>query len=140
MLNEISMKNITNWKKNYEVGDLEIDAQHKTFFKIIEKLHNAYEKQLDDEIQLGYIMELHKYAAFHFISEENYMLVNKYPGYEEHKLLHEELLKELVDNITTYKIKYIDVEGLIKFSFNWFVNHTTIIDKKVVQHINSSKT
>jgi hemerythrin len=133
------MKNITAWKKNYEVGNPEIDAQHKTFLKIIEKLHNAYEKQLDDEIQLGYIMELHKYAAYHFISEENFMLIHKYPGYEEHKILHEDLLKELIDNITTYKIKYIDVEGLINFSLNWFIKHTTTIDKKIVEYILSSK-
>ena len=133
------MKNIIAWKKNYEVGNIEIDSQHKTFLKIIEKLQNAYENKLNDQLLLGYVIELYKYAAYHFVSEENYMIEQQYPDYEEHKKLHDDLLKELVDNITTFKIEYIDVEKLIDFSLNWFIAHTTTIDKKIIEYINSKE-
>lgn len=133
------MKDIIAWKKNYEVGNIEIDSQHKTFLKIIEKLQNAYDNKLNDSLLLGYVIELYKYAAYHFISEENLMLAHHYPNYEEHKKLHDELLKELVDNITTFKIEYIDIEKLIRFSLSWFIKHTTTIDKNIVEYINSSK-
>ena len=133
------MKNVIAWKKNYEVGNSEIDNQHKTFLKIIEKLQNAYENKLNDQLLLGYVIELYKYAAYHFVSEENYMIEQQYPDYEEHKKLHDDLLKELVDNITTFKIEYIDVEKLIDFSLNWFIAHTTTIDKKIIEYINSKE-
>ena len=133
------MKNVIAWKKNYEVGNSEIDNQHKTFLKIIEKLQNAYENKLNDQLLLGYVIELYKYAAYHFVSEENYMIEQQYPDYEEHKKLHDDLLKELVDNITTFKIEYIDVEKLIEFSLNWFIAHTTTIDKKIIEYINSKE-
>lgn len=133
------MVSITTWKKDYELGNFEIDTQHKTFLKIIEKLKNTYENKLSDKLLLGYVIELYKYAAYHFISEENYMLVHNYPNYKKHKELHNELLKDLADSITTFNIKYIDIEKLINFSVNWFIKHTTIVDKQIIEFVDQSK-
>ena len=72
--------------------------------------------------------ELHKYADFHFTSEENVMLMNGYPDYEKHKKQHDELIQTLANTINFLDVKRIDKNQLIDFLTHWFVDHTTLVD------------
>ena len=51
------MKDLS-WKDDYSVGVFEIDAEHKIFLKTIKKIHNAFENQLNEEIQKSLLEEL----------------------------------------------------------------------------------
>ncbi len=134
------MKQKLIWKKEYEVGDYEVDAEHQIFLKIIQKIDNAFTEVSDNAYILRLLNELFKYAVFHFASEENRMLYFKYTDYETHKQEHEKLLVGLNNEIGILDIKFIDQEKLIKFLFNWFIEHTTSSDIKFGNYLNNIKT
>jgi len=118
------------WKKEYEVGNFEIDSEHRIFVKIIQKLQNAHSNNDKQLVELLFV-ELLKYAEFHFCSEENIMIVNHYPDLLDHKKEHESLLAELRNRIFSLKYEYTDFDRLEKFLFDWFVNHTSSEDLKL---------
>ncbi len=120
-----------SWKKKYEIGISEIDSEHQIFLKTIQKLFEAYQKEVDKKILSGLFLELYKYADFHFISEENIMLINSYPEYEAHKKEHHNLLQKLAGIINTFDTKYIDKDQLFEFLLEWFTTHTTYSDRKL---------
>lgn len=122
------MKQELIWKKEYEIGDYEIDREHQIFLSLIKKIERSFSDKLSNEYTILLIKELYKYADFHFESEQNRMLFTNYPNYETHKLEHDKLLGELNEKIKFFDLKYIDKEKLIDFLFEWFINHTTKSD------------
>lgn len=126
------------WESKYEIGIPEIDAEHRVFVSIIQRIEAALEEGNKDYI-IGLIEELLKYAAFHFSSEENIMIREEYPDYHWHKKIHERLLIELRDKIQIIKFEYIDFSLLLKFLVNWFKSHTITEDKKIAEYIASHK-
>jgi len=121
------MENL-NWKKEYSIGVFEIDAEHKIFLKIIKKIYHAFEIGMKEELLIRLMEELYKYADFHFTSEENVMVINKYPDYESHKKMHEELMQTLSNTINFFNVDEVDKTQLVEFLIRWFREHTTSID------------
>lgn len=130
------MENKLIWKKEYEIGDYEIDTEHQIFLKIITKINREFEDDIEIEYKLLLLRELYKYADFHFTSEENRMILYNYPDYNMHKKGHEALLTELSEQIGFFDLKYIDKNKLIDFLFNWFIHHTTSLDLKLGDYLN----
>ena len=127
-----------NWKKEYSIGVFEIDAEHKIFLRTIKKIQKAFKIGMDKEILKRLLEELYKYADFHFTSEENVMLVNKYPEYESHKKQHDELIQTLANTINFFDIERIDKKQLNDFLIEWFVEHTTTIDLKLGKYLQTN--
>lgn len=128
-----------NWKKEYEIGIYEIDAEHQVFLKIINKLSDAFNENLKKDNVKLYIMELYKYTDFHFTSEENIMIKYDYPDYQRHKNEHEKLLMKLKELIVSYQNDFLDKEELLSFLIHWFKEHTTKIDKKMGNYLQGKK-
>jgi hemerythrin len=80
------------WKTKYELGVEEIDSQHRLFFEVIIRLVEALNDKHDLNYLMSLITELNAFARFHFMSEENMMVLVGFPGYEKHKNHHVELL------------------------------------------------
>jgi len=126
---------IVCWQKSYSVGSEQIDNEHKVFVEIIGRIHDAVlkEKSTDDIKRL--IRELETYAVFHFVSEENIMIDSEFPGVEEHKKEHKELLKTLDSKIKKITSREEDPNTLVYFLINWFVEHTSSRDLKLAKHL-----
>jgi len=125
------------WDKKYEVGNVEIDSEHKVFVRIIQKIENATEMRKNHSYVERLIYELLKYADFHFYSEETVMMEMNYPDIAMHKKEHQKLLLKLRDMVSIvehedYSRPMID---LIQFLTDWFVNHTTTVDKKLADYL-----
>ncbi len=129
-----------NWKKEYSVGIFEIDAEHKIFLKTIKKIHNAFEKHIELDIQKRLLTELYKYADFHFTSEENVMLMCNYPDFEAHLNQHVELMQKLADIVNFNDISKINEVGLVDFLVKWFKEHTTSTDLKLGKFLQESNS
>jgi len=131
------MKQLTiiKWDKAYETGNFEIDAEHKIFVKIIEKIQAAYNEQQPTDYIESLITELIKYADFHFCSEENIMKSIGYPDLKNHQHLHLKLVEELKEQISVIDISYINMEELLDFITDWFAKHTVEEDKKIAEYI-----
>lgn len=127
------------WKKRYELGHFDIDAEHRIFHHIIQKIQAAYLRRVPINYLESLVDELIKYAEFHFCSEENLMVAVHYPELERHKEIHRNLLLQLKEEVNTIVFKYINFSSLITFLYEWFVQHTITEDKKLATYISNLK-
>ena len=127
------------WQKKYEVGNLEIDAEHQVFVKIIQKIGRVADGKTSPQYTERLLLELCKYADFHFCSEENVMFAAGYPDIERHKNEPKILLVELKDLISSFadegREMHRDMAEVINFLMRWFTNHTTQEDLKLAAYL-----
>ncbi|NMG73269.1 hemerythrin domain-containing protein [Aromatoleum diolicum] len=123
------------WDSKFEVGHPRIDPEHRVFVDLIRTVSLEAEKNCTREKALRLLLEVRKYAEFHFISEENIMLDIGYPDYEEHRDEHAWLLRRLEHETHLYYTGDAPLEHLAHFMFDWFARHTTVDDKKLVDCI-----
>ena len=119
------------WRKEYELGIEDIDFQHHFFVNLINRLKDELLQANNPEYRQALISELNAYARFHFISEENMMRREGYPKLQEHRNSHIELIDQLSakENLLFLRNSSKEVEGIIDFLANWFLNHTSHEDR-----------
>ena len=128
------------WKADYELGVEDIDYQHHFFFNLINRLENELKDHESIDYQAGIISELNAYARFHFISEENMMVRSGYPGLEEHKILHCELIDQLSsrENMLLIDRSARESRDIITFLVDWFFDHTMTIDRLFADYLHGN--
>ena len=122
---------LRTWQPGYNLGIEDIDLQHHFFFNLIHRIAKELRSSEDRLYRNALILELSAYARFHFLSEENMMHRSRFPGLEEHKLLHLELLDRLSTKGNMFLVTNAakDSEAIVHFLVDWFLHHTTSIDK-----------
>ncbi|MBF0381286.1 MAG: hemerythrin family protein [Magnetococcales bacterium] len=121
---------LVSWKQNYTTGNEDIDAQHRYFANLINRINHELLKPSDVSYQTKLLQELHSYSQFHFLSEENIMYKLGVSNLEEHKTMHILLSDTLNDMISRIESKQILPLQILQFLTNWFVSHTTEEDLK----------
>lgn len=81
------MKKI-DWSDKYSVGIPEIDTQHKQIVDEINKLAELVNKQEHSEEAHAVLRNIMVYATRHLSYEEDLLIDNDYPGYEQHHDCH----------------------------------------------------
>ena len=123
------------WDSSYEIGIQEIDRQHMEFVKLLRRFNIGAQNAIPLTIQLRILQELVKYAEYHFCSEENIMLITKYPDLANQQAEHSHLLKSLERRVDLYRTAPHTGDQISEFLYDWFVNHTQIEDRKITAHI-----
>jgi hemerythrin len=81
-----------SWRKDYEVGVAQIDAEHRNLFDLINASHAAYARG-ETQREIAYVLNrLTAYAEEHFQHEEKLMRDNGYPQLDAHHELHSALV------------------------------------------------
>lgn len=124
------------WLDNYNSGLPEIDVQHQRFLHLIKKLY----LENDDKKEIFILNEIYRYAVFHFVSEEELMLVYSYSEIEKQKQSHQDILLELSSIVNPFQEFHFNKEKVLYFLMNWFVDHTTIEDKDLGRFINTVRS
>ena len=129
------------WQTKYELGIEDIDYQHHFFFNLITRLANELKEANNLDYRARIISELNAYARFHFISEENMMIRSRYPGIEEHKILHFELIDQLSARQSMLMIEPLGKgdEVIVTFLIEWFFHHTMTIDRLFADYLHRKK-
>ncbi len=122
------MTDIT-WQTKYEVGNLEIDAEHQVLVVIIQKIQQATAHKRDIRYIDRLFEELLKYAEFHFCSEENIMFDVGYPELEHHQHQHKQLLVDLRGTLPETGNESRDMQEFIDFLIRWSIRHTIVEDQ-----------
>ncbi len=120
------------WNSDYETGVEEIDLQHRYFLRLINRLATDLTANDDETYHHRLIDELYKYAAFHFLSEENIMFKCGYPALEEHRQHHFALLDKLSSRGNRPPAE------LLGFLSEWFVKHTAQEDHLIGEFIRTN--
>jgi hemerythrin-like metal-binding protein len=127
---------LLSWNSSMNIGVAEIDTQHKT---LVDRLN-----YLERELKLGgahdrigeLIHELGDYVLNHFRTEERYMEKSKYPGMAEHKEVHREFMKKIIEFDDKYKNGNVVLTGeMMIFLRDWVRDHIADMDQKLGGHL-----
>lgn len=119
------------WSEEYSVGIPEIDEQHKALFGLVDKIHVAILDHKGTAACVEVLDELVDYTRIHFALEQSLMHMGKYPDYENHCVLH----RDLVTQVETLQKKIHSGSAAISFELlhflrNWLHKHILSEDKK----------
>jgi hemerythrin-like metal-binding protein len=124
------------WKKEFCIGNEQIDAHHKRIIGLTNKLYDAVKTGQEIVVVKDILESLTKYAQTHFSAEEQLFLSTAYPDSKKHMALHQEFcaklerLEELVHkNDTSAGLE------LMEFLTAWFVDHILQIDKQYMPYL-----
>lgn len=123
------------WDAKFELGHERIDFEHQIFFGLIKEVDRRVEEDAEPGRIARLLLEIYKYADFHFYSEENLMLDKGYPDYENHHRIHKRLLSELNDRIHAVNAGLEEPSEIYHFLFEWFALHTSQEDKRIVHYL-----
>jgi len=124
------------WSDDYSVRIQQIDAQHKTLFRIANDILNETESKSTITRIEKLLSELLKAAVSHFRDEEKLMRENAYPGYKVHSDAHVRILHELDLFLSRLKDeKRALLPELLEFLKGWLVRHTLTVDRKYMKFL-----
>jgi hemerythrin len=128
-----------HWDKKLETGNVLIDAQHRILVMLFKKLDIAIKTKLPDKAVFRIIVEVKKFAEFHFYSEETLMSEVEYPGLAEHEVLHSNLLNELSGMVAKLHQQREFPDDVLSFLNDWLINHIGAEDQAVAEYIRSAE-
>ena len=129
------------WDKLFNVGNKELDAQHK---ELIHFMNEVYER-LESSVNVGdyddFFDKLKKHAEEHFSTEEKYFSKTHYKDAASHTKQHTQikaqiarLEEEFNEHPSTEK-----VFATLQFLDDWLFKHIILSDKKYEEHFKKHK-
>ena len=121
------------WVSEFEIGNEYVDLQHRYFLDLITRIGKNYKETNNDDYKRKLIIELHKYADFHFTSEENLAISCGISGIENHQQLHLQILEDLNHYAENLDKGLKTVDEFLEFITDWFLVHTQHEDRKLFE-------
>jgi hemerythrin len=82
------------WSDKYSLNVTEIDEQHKKLVGLVNTMYDAMHAGTGRDMIGTVIAEFVEYTDYHFKAEERLMLQHEYPLYDEHKEMHDSLIRK----------------------------------------------
>lgn len=122
--------------QQYRLGHGEIDGQHEGLFAAVNTLHEAMRAGRGRH-EIGETLAfLRRYTVEHFQAEEGLMAQARYPGFEAHKRLHDELTRQVLDLEDKHRSGAMTLSlSVMNFLRGWLAQHISVEDRKVVAHL-----
>ena len=121
------------WNKSYETGFDSMDAQHKEFIELSDKLQNSvYDKKQADFQK--YSDALLQNLNDHFNFEDELMVMHKFTGLFSHKAEHARFYEKVKKHLLGLNTKPTnDVNTFFETIEKWFVNHLELNDRPLAK-------
>ena len=126
------------WDESFSVRHAEIDAQHRNWIGIYNRLAEALDEgdaEAQKRITVETLQAMLDYAKHHFQFEEEYMRTIGYPARGSHTRLHREC------DALIYEAYVSILEGntvlnadLLKMLKQWLLNHILVEDRKYANY------
>jgi hemerythrin len=119
------------WSDTYSMGIKIIDDQHKGLLDFVNDLFNHSTGNERDELAYfkKVIHQAVQYIKEHFATEEKMMIATKFPGYTEHKKVHDAFTLTVVQSVKDFESGKRLV--LVKFAYflkDWVLTHIAVMD------------
>jgi len=98
--------------------------------RVIDTINHPEEDNHFDDI-LGQLLD---YTKLHFHREEMLMDVCNYPHIENHKSIHELMIKQVKQKIKLLQSDELDADNLVEFFLNWLFDHIAHGDFAIACH------
>jgi len=127
------------WESKFEVGVAAVDAQHRMLFEHVNTLFDAMQAGHGKD-EIGKTLAfLAKYTVDHFKTEEDLMRKSSYPGYLDHKAIHDDLTHQVVElQGKLDKGSQMLSLPVMHFLRDWLSHHISEEDKKMALHLNAA--
>jgi len=126
------------WKDEYNLGIKNIDTQHKKLFELVNRLYDLEDSKSSKEELRVILYEFSDYVKVHFKEEEEYMLSIGFPGLEEHKKKHMQIVDNLTQIITTPATLSIIKTKMRVVAKRALLDHITDVDIKIKEFLGKS--
>ncbi|ACB84230.1 bacteriohemerythrin [Natranaerobius thermophilus] len=134
------------WKDKYKIGVEEIDRQHKELFERVGNFLKVVRSDENWEDKLDTVKEtlefMKEYVVIHFDSEEAFQKKIDFPGYEEHKEIHENFKQEVEEYARRFEEENYNEELVQEFGgklMAWLINHVAATDQKIGEYVESQE-
>jgi hemerythrin len=122
------------WNDSYSVNNAVIDAQHKEWIAIYNKLDRILLQGSNDEVSTAAadaLQAMQDYANYHFRQEEQYLQEINYPDLVAHKRLHTDFDDQLYGyNKNLRNGKLVLNSEVIAILKKWLQHHILHEDQK----------
>ena len=122
---------IFDFDAEFRLGIEQVDSEHVGLVNMLNDVYGLLGEGKRDEAREYFSKTLASYVNEHFASEEAFMESIHFPGLEDHKKIHENFKKsllELIPLIEAYDEKAF--RNALTDTFTWIVNHIGRTDKK----------
>jgi hemerythrin-like metal-binding protein len=126
------------WKEELALGNALIDTQHRMLMLLCRKLDIAIKTGQPHQTVLRVMLEVKKFAEFHFASEQNLMHEIGYPEVERHSRIHNNLLIELQVQFSKMQHKVEFPEDVLYSLHAWLHDHVLNEDLPIAQYVKTS--
>jgi len=131
------------WSNSYSMGVKLIDDQHKGLLNFVNDLFNHASGNEDEERAYfaKIIQQAVQYIKEHFQAEEKLMIGTKFPGYIEHKRVHDEFTLTVIRTVKDFESgKRLVLEKFAYFLKDWVLTHIAVMDKQYAEYFKKIAT
>jgi len=124
------------WKPEMSVCSDILDGHHKMIIDCLNQLHPLLEAEGNDDEIHAVVEKLENFILVHFSEEEQTMKHVGYPGWKEHRELHDQMY-DVVFNLKAdvEHGRSVDAKALFELVYNWLLQHIMGADKKYSDYI-----
>lgn len=130
------------WDPKFEIGIPVIDEQHKKLVELCNTSYQALIKQGTtgttwEQSISGTLRECVDYVQTHFKNEETLMRACEYPGFPEHKKVHDSFIKKVIETSRSFQGASGSTAAFkfVKFLYDWILSHIAHEDKLYVKSV-----
>jgi len=138
-----SQKEHVTWSNSYSMGVKIVDDQHKGLLNFVNDLFNhATGNEAEERAYFkDVIQQAVQYIREHFQTEERIMISTKYPGYMEHKKIHDEFTLTVVKSVKDFEAgKRLVLEKFAYYLKDWVLSHIAVSDVQYAEYFRKIAT
>lgn len=123
--------NLSTWDIRHSIGVDELDDHHRYLVLLLNIIYESFIHDVPDWDLAKIFDELTNYTEYHFGAEEALMQDWCYPGFDNHKALHDQFVKRLQEIQAGFLSKKSLVSfELLTFLNSWLLSHIQETDVK----------
>jgi hemerythrin len=143
VVNDIENTEIVSWSDKYATGIELIDSQHHQLVNLTNELYRACLSGGEERLAVfkEAMSRMVDYVRFHFTAELKLLEAVKYPDYNNHKKMHNDLVEEILTASNTYDDgrKFVP-NKFVRTLKDWVFGHIAVYDKLYAAFVAEQKT
>jgi hemerythrin len=140
---DIENTEIVSWSDKYATGIELIDSQHHQLVNLTNELYRACLSGGEERLTVfkEAMSRMVDYVRFHFTAELKLLEAVKYPDYNNHKKMHNDLVEEILTASNTYDDgKKFVPNKFVRTLKDWVFGHIAVYDKLYAAFVAEQKT
>ena len=122
------------WLDSYSVGVRRFDDAHNRLVEILNAFSAACTDNRPMREQMDLLLDLVRYAHYHFRDEEDLMRKTGYPDLELHRATHDQLFERVLGFTHDYFFERVEQAQLLQFLMDFLLGHILAEDMRYKDH------